>query len=151
MKKVFLILTLIFTFLAAQEIQSDTSVTRLQMSDVKYYNIELQNMENKIDHEISEKPFAFKQPADKWFSKDKWMHLTSAYFLTLQSSYVLENMFYVEPENSRNISIGITLSFSLSKEFYDALGKKSIFSWKDLVYDILGTSLGYLTAGAIQK
>ncbi|MCF7832955.1 MAG: DUF2279 domain-containing protein [Candidatus Marinimicrobia bacterium] len=106
---------------------------------------------NTIDHEKSDKPFALRQPTDKWFSQDKWMHLTSAYFLTLQSSFTLENMFYIENENSRKISLGISLSFSLGKEFYDVFSKKSIFSWKDLVYDVVGASLGYLTATAIQK
>ena len=151
MKRSLILILIIMGFLSAQDKQADSSVTRINISDVKYYNIHLQDTEQSIDHERSDKPFALRQPTDKWFSKDKWMHLTTAYFLTLQSSYTLEKMFFVESENSRQISLGISLSFSLGKEFYDVFSKKSIFSWKDLAYDILGSSLGYLTTGLIQK
>lgn len=151
MKRLLVLFLILISVLSAQEIQADSSVTRLQMSDVKYYDIQSPDILKGIDHERSDKPFALRQPTDKWFSKDKWMHLTTTYFLTLQSSFALEHMFFVESENSRQISVGISLSFSLGKEFYDVFGKKSIFSWKDLVYDVLGSGLGYLTAVAIQK
>jgi len=151
MKRLLIFFFVLLTCLSAQDKQADSTVTRINISDVKYYDIQSHDISQSIDHERSDKPFALRQPGDKWFSKDKWKHLTAAYFITLQSTYTLENMLLLESENSRNISIGISLSFSLGKEFYDVFGKKSIFSWKDLVYDILGSSLGYLTAGAIQK
>ena len=151
MKRLLILILILMSCLSAQDKQADSSVTRINVSDVKYYDIQSQNIQQSIDHERSDKPFALRQPTDKWFSQDKWMHLTTAYFLTLQSSYTLENMFFVESENSRQISLGISLSFSLGKEFYDVFSKKSIFSWKDLAYDIIGGGLGYLTATAIQK
>jgi len=151
MKRFFVFVLILVSFLSAQENQVDSSTTRIKISDVKYYNVQTNNIQESIDHEKSDKPFALYQPTDKWFSKDKWMHLSTSYFLTLQSSFALEHMFFVESENSRQISLGISLSFSLGKEFYDVFSKKSIFSWKDLAYDILGSGLGYLTAAAIQK
>ena len=151
MKRFLVLILILISFLSAQENQIDSSVTRIKISDVKYYDIQLHGADKTIDHERSDKPFALRQPSDKWFSKDKWMHLSTAYFLTLQSSFALEYMFFVESENSRQISLGISLSFSLGKEFYDVFSKKSIFSWKDLVYDIVGSGLGYLTATVIQK
>ncbi len=151
MKRLLILATIIITVLSAQDKSTDTTVTKIKISDVKYYDIQHQDLSESIDHERSDKPFALYQPTDKWFSKDKWMHLTTAYFITLQSSFALENMLLFESEPSRNISFGISLTFSLGKEFYDVFSKKSIFSWKDLAYDVLGSSLGYLTAGAIQK
>ena len=139
----------IMSCLAAQE--ADTSVTKIKLSDVKYYDVIYDDVMHGEKEVVSEKPFALIQPNDKWFSKDKWMHFTTTYFLTLQSTYTLENMFFTPPEGSRNISIGISMSFSLSKEFYDVFYKKGIFSWKDLLYDALGTGLGYLTAMALQQ
>jgi len=151
MKKVLALLFVFAMCLTAEDNVSDTSVTIVPISDVKYYDVQYASDNMEIDHEVSDKPFALIQPNDKWFSKDKWMHLTSSYFLTLQSSFALEKMFYTQPENSRYISVGISLTFSIGKEFYDTFGKKSIFSWKDLVYDLLGTGLGYLTSTALQK
>ena len=149
MKKMFICLMICSALLMAE--QPDSSVTKLNVSDMTYYNVvpdDVLNSEGKIK---IEKPFAFKQPDDKWFSKDKWMHFTTAYFLTIQSSYTLEKIFFTEAVDSRHISIGISLSFSLGKELYDVYGKKEIFSWKDLFYDVLGTGLGYLTASVIQQ
>ncbi|MCK5817540.1 MAG: DUF2279 domain-containing protein [Candidatus Marinimicrobia bacterium] len=151
MKRFLVFIFILISFLSAQENQIDSSVTRIKISNVKYYDVQTHNTQQGLDHEKSDKPFALYQSTDKWFSKDKWIHLSTAYFLTLQSSFVLEHMFLVESENSRQISLGISLSFSLGKEFYDVFSKKSIFSWKDLVYDIVGSGLGYLTATAIQK
>ena len=151
MKRLLILILILMSLLSAQDKQADSSVTRINISDVKYYDFQSQDVQQSIDHERSDKPFALHQPTDKWFSKDKWMHLSAAYFLTLQSSFTLEHMFFVESENSRQISLGISLSFSLGKEFYDVFSKKSIFSWKDLAYDIIGGGLGYLTATAIQK
>jgi putative lipoprotein len=151
MKRYFALIFILISFSSAQENQIDSSVTRIKIADVKYYDVKTHDIQQGIDHEKSDRPFALQQPTDKWFSKDKWMHLSTAYFLTLQSSFALEKMFFVESENSRQISLGISLSFSLGKEFYDVFSKKSIFSWKDLAYDIIGGGLGYLTATAIQK
>ncbi len=151
MKRILTILVVLLSIISAQEAGKDSSITRIKISDVQYFNVQSSINESDIDYETSEKPFALHQVNDKWFSKDKWMHLTATYFATVQSAYALENMLLIKPENSRYISIGITLSFSLGKEFYDVFAKKSIFSWKDLTYDILGAGLGYLTAAAIQK
>jgi uncharacterized protein YfiM (DUF2279 family) len=151
MKKILIILMILISVLTAQEVKKDSAVTRIKISDVQYFDVQSAIDENNIDHETSEKPFALRQVNDKWFSKDKWMHLSASYFTTIQSAYALENMLLVKPENSRYISVGITLSFSLGKEFYDVFAKKSIFSWKDLTYDILGAGLGYLTVMAIEK
>lgn len=158
MKRICLCCLCFFVFLFSQETENDSSLTRVPLSEVKHYEVmygENAGTDNGMLDEYStiasEKPFSFRQPGDRWFSHDKWMHLSSAYFLTLQNSYLLDKMLLVSPETSRHISIGITVSFSIGKELYDVIGKNGIFSWKDLFYDVLGATLGYLTATVIQQ
>lgn len=151
MRRITLLIILISGLLFAEEAKKDTTVTRLKPADITYYNFQYESPAEETEKLAHAKPFAIIQPNDKWFSKDKWMHFTSAYFLTVQSSYALDNMFLVPPSDSRKIAVGISLGFSLGKEFYDVYDKKGIFSWKDLFYDIAGAGLGYLTTLAIQK
>ncbi|MFA6617829.1 MAG: hypothetical protein WCT23_02030 [Candidatus Neomarinimicrobiota bacterium] len=149
MKKILLILLSLSVLVLAAE--ADTSSTHVKISDIKYFS--LKSSEDQLPVQESKKhlkPFALIQPEDKWFSKDKWMHLTTAYFISIQSHYALNEMLYVSDKNSRNASVGIALSLSLGKEFYDVFGKEGIFSWKDLFYDILGTGLAYYTLVSIK-
>lgn len=157
MKQLLTIILLSFLVLYAEETLPDSTVTRVPLSSVKFYNIigEEQNIEGseslnaKYRDTASERPFAIRQPNDRWFSKDKWMHLSTSYFIVLQSKYVLNKNFRFAPEESNNISYGISLSLSLGKEFYDVFGENGIFSWKDLIYDLIGSGLGYLTVRAL--
>ncbi|MDX9780387.1 MAG: hypothetical protein WC372_04490 [Candidatus Neomarinimicrobiota bacterium] len=144
-------------FSAADEATSDSTVTRVPLSSVKYYNIEddrgLKKEFSPISpyrDPVSEHPFALRQPNDRWFSPDKWMHLSTSYFIVLQSHYVLNRNFRFPESDAGHISLGLSLSLSLGKEFYDVFGRKGIFSWKDLVYDVLGSALGYFTLQLIQ-
>lgn len=144
MKKTIILMLLSITAVFALE--ADTNSTTIKISDLQYYS--LQSAEALLSgQEIKSniKPFAIIQPNDKWFSKDKWMHLTTAFFITVHGSYTLNEMLYFSEQDARNTSVGIALSFSVGKELYDVFGKNSIFSWKDLCYDILGASLGYYT------
>lgn len=157
MKHFLIIFLLSFAVLHAEETLPDSAVTRIPLSSVKFYNIvgEEQNAEineslnGKYNDPVSERPFAFRQPNDRWFSKDKWMHLSASYFIVLQSKYVMNKNFRFSPNESNNISYGISLSLSLGKEFYDVFGNNGIFSWKDLIYDLIGSGLGYLTVRAL--
>lgn len=150
MNKICLICIISLGVLFGQTNQTDTTVTKIHISDVQFYSLQ-KNDQTEIETVKALKPFAFIQPEDRWFSKDKWMHLSTAYFITVQSSYALHKMFYANTDDAKHISVGITLSLSLGKEFYDAFYKKSIFSWKDLVYDLLGSGLGYITLMGIQQ
>lgn len=151
MKKIVLLLIIGIVALFGEESRQDSSITKIKISDVEFYAIkQVEEHDPQISNKVL-KPFAIIQPDDKWFSKDKWMHFTTSYFITLQTAYTLDKMLYTKPENARYVSIGISFSLSLGKELYDALYNNSIFSWKDLSYDILGSGLGYLTTMAIQR
>jgi uncharacterized protein YfiM (DUF2279 family) len=140
--------------LCAANDESDTSVTRIPVSAVKLYSIKDDTRENELPASYrdpaSERPFALRQPEDHWFSKDKWMHLSASYFIVIQSRFVLEKNFRFSVPEANNISYGLSLSLSLGKEFYDVFGNNGIFSWKDLVYDLIGSGLGYLTVKALE-
>ncbi|MBW6458753.1 MAG: hypothetical protein K0B52_06285 [FCB group bacterium] len=155
MKKYLVLLLFTSGLLFAFGNGEDSTVTRIQIKDVKYYDITGNNGDQNGDHPYADirtdRPFALRQPTDRWFSHDKWMHLTTAYFLTLQTSYTLDKMFLFEQESARRTSVGVSISLSIGKELYDVFGNNGIFSWKDLLYDLLGTSLGYMTLHAIQK
>ncbi len=159
MKKIIILLfcgTVLLSAETADTTRSDTGRTSVPLSGVKYYDIvdrkDAEGENGRLSADLRpEHPFALRQPADRWFSHDKWMHLSASYFLTLQSAYAFNKMLLSEAETAHNISVGITLSLSLGKEFYDVFANDGIFSWKDLFYDILGTSLGYLTVSALQQ
>jgi uncharacterized protein YfiM (DUF2279 family) len=155
MKKILVLLLLASGILYAFDNAGDTTITRIDIKDVKYYDIvgdaEKLNGSDLYRDIRTDRPFALRQPTDRWFSHDKWMHLTTAYFLTVQTSYTLDKMFLFPQESARRTSVGVAISLSIGKELYDVFGNNGIFSWKDLIYDIVGTSLGYLTLQAIQK
>ncbi len=68
---------------------------------------------------------------DKWLSNDKFKH----FFV----SYIIYSASY-EITNKENSAI-ITFSIGVSKEIYDGFRKEK-FSYKDLIWDILGISFG---------
>lgn len=149
MKKIMFLLFILAAFIYATEL--DTSSTIIKISDIQYFSLQhAEDLLPDLENKTYLKPFALIQPEDKWFSKDKWMHLTTAYFITIQSHYALSEMLYISDKKSQNASIGIALSLSLGKEFYDVFGKEGIFSWKDLFYDVLGTGLAYYTIQSIK-
>ena len=153
MKKLLVFLFFAGTLLAQETAESDSGRTSVPLSRVKFYQIVKDTDlpgETAGGDPASERPFAFRQPGDRWFSKDKWMHLTSSYFITMQAGYTFHRMFYFDAKSSQYMSVGVGFSAALGKEFYDVFEKKGIFSWKDLCYDILGSALGYLTLTALQ-
>lgn len=72
---------------------------------------------------------------DPWWAEDKAKHMATAYILT---KYALHSGL------KREHSIVIVLSLSVGKEIYDRKVKKTLFSVKDLLYDIIGIGLGIL-------
>jgi len=83
-----------------------------------------------------------KEPEDAWFGIDKFWHWTYGFTLTGSSYHLIHNRFGNSDPLALVISISFTLSCSLLKEFYD-LNCYNLFSYKDLIYDILGIITGY--------
>jgi len=122
----------------------DSSYTKVKLENIRSFDFD-QDEINHPQSAVKYKKFALNQPTDKWFSKDKWMHLSSAYIITLHGAYTSNHFFLLEKQASRNISVGISIGLAMGKEFYDAYGKDTYFSWKDFLYDLAGSTLGYLT------
>lgn len=140
MKRLFFILILA-SGLMAQSPQ-DSSYTKVKLEDFSRMTAS-DSPSRGIDMQY--KRFALAQPNDKWFSSDKWSHLTTSYFAVIQSAYTFEHFFLSDHKTAGHIGIGVGISLSLGKEMYDAFYKKTYFSWKDLTYDIMGTSLAYFS------
>lgn len=80
--------------------------------------------------------------ADEWFAMDKFWHWSMSFAL-VGASYHLAN---VRLGQEKDIALLEALSFTLvcglAKEFYDLYNEK-LFSFKDLLYDVLGIAAGY--------
>ncbi len=95
--------------------------------------------------------FQLSMPVDKLLDEEKLARLTSSYFLTLHSSFTLNNVVGLDKQDSKYASLGIGVSISLGRNIFDIISKKKKFKFENLLYDALGIGLGYLTVEAIQK
>ncbi|MFC1508708.1 YfiM family protein [Candidatus Omnitrophota bacterium] len=78
---------------------------------------------------------------DKWFGRDKLYHFTASGIIGAGSAAVADNNGMSE-DDSVVIGVTVTIGVGATKEFYDAAFKKTYWSWKDLVWDMLGGALG---------
>jgi uncharacterized protein YfiM (DUF2279 family) len=89
-----------------------------------------------------ETPTAFKE--DRWFAKDKALHLTASLILTGVSYRVYHDEYENTEENSRIFASGLTLLVGIGKEVIDTQTPQGTASLKDLAADGLGILLGLL-------
>ncbi len=80
---------------------------------------------------------------DKWFALDKVKHFLVSFSLVGSGYHLLANRIGVEKSYSTAGSIGGTFALGIAKELYDAWLPEDIFSYRDLIYDILGIGIGY--------
>ena len=78
---------------------------------------------------------------DLWFAKDKADHFLSSAFLSGFGYYVATQELNTNNQQAEQIALSFSLSTGVLKEFYD-LQRGGKFSWKDIVADIAGASLG---------
>ncbi len=72
---------------------------------------------------------------DPLFAQDKMKHLAASCFI--------EQTIY-QYNGHKNKSFGLTISVGIAKELYDWKVRKTMFSFKDLLYDFIGAGVGYL-------
>lgn len=82
--------------------------------------------------------------SDLWFGKDKFDHFCSSAFLTGIGYYGANKEMNKSISASRNIAVGFSLSFGVGKELYDKLSGKGTPSYKDIIADVLGTSIAFI-------
>jgi uncharacterized protein YfiM (DUF2279 family) len=81
---------------------------------------------------------------DKWWGADKAKHFLVSAFLVGASYKIYHDGLQNNKEHSLYLSTGFALSLGLGKEIYDETRPRKKFSYKDLVYDLLGIGLGLL-------
>jgi uncharacterized protein YfiM (DUF2279 family) len=79
---------------------------------------------------------------DKWIAWDKVEHLGISAFFSATIYNVSHDFYYNDRKSSLYLSSGLTFSLGLGKEFYDRDIRKTKFSYKDLIADVLGIGLG---------
>ena len=87
---------------------------------------------------------AAKRASESWFGEDKLAHFALSLTLT-GASYHFIRCQLVAPEPRATVyALGFTFGCGLSKEGCDSTRPRNHFSYKDLLYDMLGAGAGYL-------
>ncbi len=81
---------------------------------------------------------------DRWIGRDKFHHFSYSLGITGLSYHVYHCQFNNPNPEARYFSISLTAVAGISKEFYDKFYKKSSFSYKDLVWNAVGITVGSL-------
>ena len=85
-----------------------------------------------------------KNSSDPWFGQDKYYHaLTSAAIARLAAKRAERNS--SNPCAPLVVGLGVSLSAGTAKELYDKNVRKTIFSWRDMVWNAVGALLGSLS------
>ncbi|WP_257455202.1 hypothetical protein [Archangium lipolyticum] len=88
-------------------------------------------------------------PRDDWFGRDKALHYGVSVGLA-GAGYAGGALLFEEPGARWLTGAGLALGAGLGKEVYDAW-RGSVFSFKDLVWDVLGTATGLALSWAIDR
>jgi putative lipoprotein len=87
---------------------------------------------------------------DPWLSSDKAAHFALSAGLA-GAGYAGGAFLFERPQQARWLTgAGLALGVGVAKEFFDA-GRGSIFSWKDLTWDVLGAATGLTLAWAVDR
>jgi len=79
---------------------------------------------------------------DGWFSYDKGYHLLGSFMMTIAADKSLNQFTGTKEEQARVWAASFTFGFGLGKELFDATRPGNHFSWKDLLADLAGITLG---------
>lgn len=83
---------------------------------------------------------------DKWLSWDKFGHFFISGFLAGASYSIYHKNFNNDKKSSVYFASIFSLSLGIGKEVSDSRKPQNKFSYKDLIFDILGISTGLLIA-----
>ena len=85
-----------------------------------------------------------KRPSDPWFAEDKFAHFALSLTLTGASYHLIRCRLNQSDPRATVYSLGFSFGCGLGKEIWDSTRPKNHFSYKDLLYDVLGIGAGYL-------
>ena len=81
---------------------------------------------------------------DNWFSEDKARHVAGSMIATTFSAQIAMRRFNLSHKEAIQYGIGITFSFGLAKEVFDHTRPNNFFSWKDLIANVVGITIGVM-------
>ena len=79
---------------------------------------------------------------DSWFGRDKAHHFLTSAFLATSGYYYCREEKFLSGFHSQQGAICFSISLGLFKEVKDGLKPGNVFSFQDLIADVLGTALG---------
>lgn len=85
---------------------------------------------------------------DPWFGQDKMKHFLGSAVIAAGGTVIAANN-TDDDEDAALIGLSAAMATGLSKELYDNGIKQTCFSWKDLIWDFLGASVGATAAAAV--
>ena len=88
--------------------------------------------------------FAGPNESDRWFAKDKYKHFALSAFYSAGIAKVAQRHFENSKQRSILIGCGITISLGAMKEGIDYKFHKGKASYKDFIWDMVGTLFGAL-------
>ena len=88
----------------------------------------------------------YKNPTftDKLTTPDKAQHFMGSLISTVLFYKIFQDPLEMNKTNSKYLAVGITLGLGVSKEIYDNSRSKGAFSWKDLLADVAGITVGLI-------
>ena len=78
---------------------------------------------------------------DPWFSSDKLYHFTVAGGISAGVTLAAEKN-GVHESSAPIVGISTAISLGATKEYYDSEGTGTFWSWKDMVWNMLGATAG---------
>ena len=78
--------------------------------------------------------------ADRWWADDKTKHFTASAVIAAGTTALAAGA--VEPDEAAFFGVAFTLGAGVAKEYRDLHVKQTCFSWKDLVWDVMGAAAG---------
>ena len=90
----------------------------------------------------------YKNPAftDKLTTPDKAQHFMGSLISTVLFYKIFQDPLKMNKSNSKYLAVGITMGLGVSKEIYDSSRSEGAFSWKDLLADLAGITVGLILA-----
>lgn len=86
-------------------------------------------------------------PADAWLGRDKGLHASTSFVLTVGGSLALRAGLDAAQRDATALAFGTTIALGVTKEVADVRRPVApLFSWRDLAADALGAALGALVA-----
>ena len=85
--------------------------------------------------------------ADPWFGRDKAKHFCAAAAVSAAATAAAREG-HCGSRDTAQLAVGGALVLGFGKEAYDKHGKRTFWSWKDIVWDLAGALAGYCAVEA---